>query len=314
MKKIKILTLAAAVIFTVGALASCKTDSPKTSESPKTTAVAQTEINTQTKEPTKVPTVTPADTSAETPVDTPTAEPSKTPLPTVDGAETEELRSEAWKADKNEHWHVTVSGKKADVGSHDLVEDECTVCGCMIIESDEYVFVSILNENYDEILDVEYENGELTFFIETEYTYDDEMNILTHKSMNFDKPYEEGKYSYATYVDDSFGEVISFTYTYCSELTRYNDDGTKTVKNYDENELLVKSTDFDAEGVVTEEATFEYTFFDDGFVKSIKKFVGGKPAFETIYSSFDEGYMITKQIVYNEDGTTTEYELINPID
>lgn len=303
--KNRILCLIVSAVILTGLLVSCNTTTPQTSSAPQTTPPATTVTATATP-PVSSPT------SATTTM--PTTTPATTPTPTTDNTVNEDLLNNLWKADKTEHWHVTVSGNKADVGKHELVEDECTVCGCMVIDTGEYVFISIDNSNYDTIFYAEYkgDSAEPDYFIETEYTYDEEMNILTHKSTNFGKQYEEGKYSYATYVEDFFGEIISFTYTYCSELTKYNEDGSKILELYNEDERVIKSTTYDAAGAIIEENSFEYTYFDDGFVKSIKKYVGERLVLETVYSSIEEGYMIIKQIVYNEDGTTTEWDVIPP--
>jgi hypothetical protein len=160
-------------------------------------------------------------------------------------------------------------GEAFNEGEHTLEDDSCTVCRAEVMEWDNGdVSVFQYDEYGNTLLNVDYDaDGNLTYKEAYEYTYTEDGQILT--SLN--RVYEDGVtltqsskavYTYTDegvcignkqYVDDKLVYECKFAidadgWEYVFEETVYNEDGTKLVREYDENGDTISETLYDASG------------------------------------------------------------------
>jgi len=101
------------------------------------------------------------------------------------------------------------------------------------------------NEQGDNIAWVSYDaDGNVESSETWDYTYDDNGNWATMKAYMGGVLFEETVYKTVTAEDSS--------YTYPETVTTYNEDGSKTVCVYNENDELVSETTYDADGNMVE--------------------------------------------------------------
>lgn len=204
-----------------------------------------------------------------------------------------------WEADMGEHWHVCdACGEAADKAAHTLKNGRCTVCGSDVIENDDgsgNLFV--YNDHEDLTWLVTYaDDGSVESESRTEYTYDNNGDVLTQKS------YEDGVLvSAAEYACTADGT------SYISMECYYYEDGSSDVYEYDGNRNLISASTCDADGAVLYSHQYDYNGSASWIIET--EFTGDVLTAERTCSIDEDGmqHLIT-EILYNDDGSTENRE------
>ncbi len=208
-----------------------------------------------------------------------------------------------WSADRNYHWLENKKGEEVNKSAHEFGEKGCEVCGVFVHVNSNLTYVTRKNENDHVILSALYDEtkgagGEPLAYIVTEFTYDENGDPVSSVSVDRGVIYEECEYSKGVRK----GEEVS----YRSKLTRYRGNGQlEGVYTYDVMTSITSSIRYDEDGKMTLNQTYENSYSDNGEISLIKTYEGGKLKREEYYT-FNERYgYISKEIIYNDDGTTT---------
>ncbi|MBQ8296283.1 MAG: hypothetical protein IJX77_00700 [Ruminococcus sp.] len=240
----------------------------------------------------------------------------------------DKVLTDSWEIDKDNHWHLTENGNTADTAAHTLEEYVCTVCGAEIMEFNDEVWVTKNNDNGDTCLSITYDaNGNVIENMKYEYTYDEDGNWASQKVYDDGRLYRD--YVYASFEDESGSG------TYAQTITIYNEDGTKLIEEYDQNGWSTKEARYLKDGTLDYEYAVVNEFNDMDLIASVKKYDGetlvsevvteydsdgnktAEKAYfgdtlikESLYTNMDGYIYVSKEIVYNEDGsqTVTEYD------
>lgn len=206
-----------------------------------------------------------------------------------------------WQFDKENHWKVcSEDGEKVSFGAHTFEYKECTVCKVRIgIERDEFTTYNVYNDAGFQTEAVSfYKDGRVVKTI-TEYTYDDNNNIKTSKTSTEGKVLEEAEWAF----DENFG-------SYIEKNTVYREDGTKLYVEYNKYSETRKQIEYNADGSVVYEKSFEYEYDENDECVIKKSYENGKLVEETkriLFSEDDWGGKVYhyETTTYNEDGTKT---------
>ena len=207
-----------------------------------------------------------------------------------------------WNSDVNSHWHVCECGEIIDAAEHKLEQDLCSVCGNeVVVYDDGGKEWAVYNENGDCIRRIVYSaDGNVEYEERNEYKYDADGNLTEIKSYSGDALSYEYEYAMS-----SSGEV------YVAKDTTYYEDNSKSYNEYDENENILKSIMYAADGSIEYAVESEYEDRAEGLWMGEKEYHGTVLTAEREYIYASEGFQITKDVIYNEDGSiqSTEYDL-----
>lgn len=209
-----------------------------------------------------------------------------------------------WERDMLNHWKLDAEGQSVNVEKHQLDDSMiCTVCGSEVWDwGGGYGSIS----NYDE-----YGNTvRYTSFDEDESLSYDSKHALTYDEngvLVLDLEYINGiLYNESVYHADAHGCSIPV------KSTSFNDDGTTSVNEYDENGNCIRSAVLYEDGIVGAETLTEYKLTEDGWyyeARTIDRFDTGEEVI-SIYNQYGDKI----SYVYTEaDGTvimnyTDEFE------
>lgn len=165
-------------------------------------------------------------------------------------------------------------------------------------DADGYKYVTFYNEQGYVTKEIYYDNdGEIDYERTHEYTFDNKGNMLSQKEYTDGKLSLEYEYSYKTSNPSE---------TYQSKRTDYYDDSTMRVEIYNENHETVSATEYDAEGNVTYNCTFEHEYDDNGELLKIHEYENGRLVETREYAYYADGSGDTyfnKLIMYYEDSS-----------
>ncbi len=165
------------------------------------------------------------------------------------------LSENAWERDPNMHWHEDENGVKTDEGAHVLDDVVCEICQSTIwLYDDGMCDINNFNE-YDELTHYSYFDADGTLIDDYVYVYkyDENGNKLTSSAYYFETLVEESEYGL-----DPFGFTVQ------KSVTSYLDDGSISAYLCDEYGNIVSSRITDAEGNITIDETYEYTYNEEG--------------------------------------------------
>jgi len=165
-------------------------------------------------------------------------------------------------------------------------------------DKDGYKYVTFYNEQGHVTKEIYYDNdGEIDYERNHEYTFDNKGNILSQKEYIDGKLSIEYEYSYKTSHPSE---------TYQSKRIDYRGDSTKRVEIYNENRETVSATEYDAEGNVTYNFTFEYEYDGNGKLLKRREYENGRLVETSEYAYYPDGSGDTyfnKLIMYYEDSS-----------
>lgn len=215
----------------------------------------------------------------------------------------EHVYNEDWKCNAFEHWQVCPEdGVKLERSKHGLDENnECTICGCLVVEFDDAIYIHCYDE-YDNITRLASYDLDGSFLSETifknEYDENEDLVKVTTIIDGFVAEIEE-------FSTNEYGDVDS----YLAVNTYYYEDGAKKVTKYNKHGKETSEITYDKDGNKMYEDTYEYiyeTFVIDGEEEEClvceKTYRDGTFYKETSYDF--ENFIITIT-VYNEDSTKT---------
>lgn len=219
----------------------------------------------------------------------------------------DEVISDVWEMDKDNHWHATTKGNKADIEAHSLVEDICSVCGAEITVFDDEIWVGRVNDYGDEVFSM---------------TYDAQGNVVEHKKyvpeyngeghMTSEKVYSHGvlinESTFFTVTDED-GAIV----TYTLQTTTYNDDGTKLVEDWDKEGWSTREALYNEKGEVVYDYVVKNDFNEMELIESIRKYSGEEMMVEvkfgydeegnsTVDKTFEKGVLVKEEYYTNNDG------------
>ena len=201
--------------------------------------------------------------------------------------------SHEWICDLEQHWQTCECGELINTAVHTLHEGFCTGCGCEIASFEDGTAMLICyNEGGNLTRLVFYAaDGSIESEDRVEYTHDDNGNLINQKT------YTNGQFSceYKFSLTDT-GESYLFRDIY------YYEDGTRDSSTYDENEHVLASYSYDADGALV--LASEYLYAEDGTCIGEKTYEGEHLAAEQEFQLDKDGFSITaKQTFYQEDGS-----------
>ena len=199
-----------------------------------------------------------------------------------------ELADENWRADKDGHWHETIDGGRADEEAHKLVDDLCEVCNSRIdvFENGE-TWLTRYNDHNDMVAWYMYEpDGTVSSDWTCEYVYDEDGGYVS------DTQYENGRVIMEDLYTSVYDEEYDETFSYVSQTTVFNEDGSRVVERYDQNGDMVAEQTYDAAGALVSDYIVKHIYNENGELTAIEKYDGETLAENTVYE-------------YNEDGVQT---------
>ncbi len=204
--------------------------------------------------------------------------------------------SDEWKVDLTNHWHPTSTGEKAEIGAHELDEnDVCVVCEYQIIDYNDGSYdVSKFDEHGNTEFTESYAEDGNVCITSYEYIYDENGNVLS------DKAYVDGElFSESTYVIDDEGYPVLQT----SSIFAHED--STLVYEYNIQGDMIRFVEYDASGSIANEMTYHYEYDENNETIAYRAFLNEalNEEFEYVYN--DEGLTYpAKMTYYNEDGTS----------
>ena len=209
-----------------------------------------------------------------------------------------------WAADKDYHWLVKANGDSYNKTLHDFGEEGCKVCGMVVLDSTDGMTYAVKPNEYGHIVLYSIykdRNSEKPLvLLETEFVYSYDGELISSVTFEWGKLYEECKYAKSNRY-----EGVDY---YKSESIIYNSDGTKTLRTYDDYTFITRYSEYDENDVLIEECIYE-NFYDENNERTlVKTFKNGRLTMEEYYTCTEYISYISKEIIYNEDGTTTVNE------
>ena len=217
----------------------------------------------------------------------------------VDNIEEDSDNELTWSADAENHWHTTEENEKLDIAAHIIEDGICTVCSYEIIDYEDGTFDVIkYDDNGNEIYCAYYDGAELMSVTETEYTYDENGNILAEAS------YTDGVLTY-----ESEYTLDEDDYPQLSKSVFYFDDGSKSIDQYNANGDMILNVEYDAEGNIVYQTDYEYKYDDNGQTIFYKAYRDGKVVEDFEYQYGEDGLTYASKMTFiNDDGSTTVQE------
>lgn len=205
-----------------------------------------------------------------------------------------------WKADKENHRQECECGKVLNSAEHTLDDDGyCEECNMVIVD---------YGDGFYDILTFD-EQGTMSGCM----GYDAQGSVLYSQILDYEY-YEDGNAkSYKEYHDGELVCESTFLYNstgnavYESESVFYLENGYKSVSTYNENNMLLTYTEYDAEGNVVNEDIYEYTPDYAGNLTIQTCISNGVISSVATYESDAEGnYCLVNEVFYDENGNITD--------
>ncbi len=185
---------------------------------------------------------------------------------------------EGWLVDRENHWHLCECGEIIERAAHTVTDEVCTGCEAQVSKmNDGTVVVYQFDEHENALLNVIYKpDGTITYKQIGEFTYNDDGMLLSEFYTKYAK-FEDGRESTSTlredYTYDQKGNRLTekqyedgkLTYEcefsldadgeeYTSKDIYYEEDGSKVVKEYDEEYNVLSEVWYDANGNVIDQS------------------------------------------------------------
>ena len=153
----------------------------------------------------------------------------------------------------------------------------------------------------------------------TEVVYNSEMDItretvylpdgtVSHETLYYIQ-YDNGKkVEQVKTVNGTVAEKVEYANGLIKSKTVYGEDGVVKVEEFNEYSMKTRSAEYEGDTLVTE-TVYEYTVDENGNATSRKRYVDGRLEEEAEIAYAPAGYFYDKRLIlYNEDGSRTEYE------
>jgi len=227
--------------------------------------------------------------SAKAPVDAPID------IPEVPAEAHQHVPEAGWAQDAKDHWQYCACGEQLNTAAHTFTDGRCDTCNCEVWDMGDIVNIVVWDDfgNVLSVTDVDTE-GNVLSFSSYEYIYDENGNVLEEKYFFNDILMSLREYRV---IDGS---------SYVLRDTGYNDDGTTSVNEYNEQQSLIRYASMAEDGTLLYEAVYGYTLNAAGEEYLVTETTTDYAAEVTYVSEYNEYGDQTKVLTYDLAGDLQE--------
>jgi len=195
-----------------------------------------------------------------------------------------------WDRDPYQHWKLCECGERLEAADHDLTDVTCAICSSDIWDFGEGIFdVHTYNEYGDIVRMSSYApDGSLT----GEYVYQPEYDADGHKTA--ERQFMDGR----LFCEDEYA-LHPDGWTYLLRSTSYEEDGRKSINEYNEEGAVIRAVSYTADGALDMEVTAVYAHTEEGELYAAEETTSyGNTTYFCTYNEYGD---ITSRVKYEDD-------------
>lgn len=205
-----------------------------------------------------------------------------------------------WLIDRYDHWQLDDNGIETERQPHKMKNGVCTVCGTELEEYEDELWAVRYSDRGDLVAMVVYDQQmNVVSNTRIEYTYDSEDICTQTLHYSFGKLVEKRCYATVTFYNKKT--------PYLAQKTTYGEDGSWHDEFYDYGGYVIRQVQYNYDGSMVFDYTYENVIDQDGRLGRILKFDGESLVEQTAFTYDQVGNITQKQLYSGETLVRDEY-------